>query len=72
MDGKYSSRFEDRVHWKLTFAWWPQICELSEKNLWLCLAYKGTAMWTGPGEDIVEVRWRDKNEHLIYELKGRK
>jgi hypothetical protein len=34
------------------------------------LAYRGRAVWTGPGDDAVETRWHDRHEHLIYTLKG--
>jgi hypothetical protein len=34
------------------------------------LAYRGRAVWSGPGDDAVETRWHDQHEHLIYALKG--
>jgi hypothetical protein len=33
-------------------------------------AYVQTAMWTGPGDDLFEHRWYDKNEFLIARIKG--
>lgn len=38
--------------------------------LWLRKAYVQTAMWTGPGDSVFEHRWYDKDEFLLYELKG--
>jgi hypothetical protein len=38
--------------------------------LWLTKAYKGTAMWLGPGEPVFEHHWIDKNQYLMAKLKG--
>ena len=72
MDGKYNGRFVDKANWSLEFAWTPQTCDITGRKIWFESAYKGTAMWTGPGEPIVETRWHDKNSHLIWEMNGRK
>lgn len=72
MNGKYSSGFDTRAKWKLAFVWWPSRCDITDKRLWLCMAYRGTAMWTGPGDPVYETRWHEKNEHLIWEIKGKK
>ena len=62
--------FYYRAGWELTFILWPRRCVLSNKLMWLKYAYKGTAMWTGPGDPVYEYRWHDKTEHLIWKLKG--
>lgn len=62
--------FWDRAVWELKFLLWPEKCELTGKRLWLRFAYKGTAVWSGPGDPAYEVRYRDKIEHLMWILKG--
>jgi hypothetical protein len=54
---------------ELKYAWLPKICNLSGKLIWLEKAYRLTAMWTGPGDDIFEHRWHNKNTHIIWMLK---
>ena len=61
--------FWKRARWDLKFTWWPQRCVLSNKWLWLELAYRGVAVWLGPGSDAVEVKWADSQEYLIWQLK---
>ena len=68
MDGKYNGRFVDKAHWELKFTWLPKKCDITGRRIWLEMAYKGTAIWTGPGEPIVEVRWHEKLEHLIWAI----
>jgi hypothetical protein len=51
------------------FAWFPQICHLSGKRIWLKKGYRLTRIITGPGDSIFEYRWHDKNEHIIWKLK---
>lgn len=55
--------------WQLKFSLFPKRCDLSKKLIWLKKGYMGTAVLTGPGEDIVEIRWHDKHEHIIWKLK---
>lgn len=62
--------FHSRAVWTLEFAWWPRWCDLTDRFIWLQRAYRGRAVWTGPGDDAVETRWHDRHEHLIYTLKG--
>jgi hypothetical protein len=57
--------------WKLKLCWIPKDCFLSGKNLWGKRAYHGVRMITGPGEPVFEDYWIDKNEFLIWNLKGR-
>jgi hypothetical protein len=56
--------------WELKFTIWPRRCDISNSIIWFNRAYRGTAMLTGPGESIIEHRWHDKNEHLIFKIKG--
>lgn len=58
------------VGWELSFAWLPHRCYITNRLIWLEYAYRGMSILTGPGDDIVEYRWHDKMEHLIFKLKG--
>ena len=51
-----------------TFAWLPQICDISGKRIWLKYGYRMTRMITGPGTPVFEYRWHDKNTHIIWKL----
>jgi len=63
--------FYQRAVWYKKFAWFPQRCVLSNRLLWCRFAYKGTAMWTGPGDPIFEFRWADKDQYLMAKIKGK-
>jgi len=54
---------------KLKFSFFPRKCCISNKSLWFKMAYKSTAMFTGPGDPIHEDRWYDKNEFILKQLK---
>jgi len=59
-------------HWMLKRCWFPKKCYLTAKSLWGKLAYRGENWITGPGEPIVVHYWIDKNEFLVWNLKGRR
>ena len=61
--------FYDRAQWELKFAVWPQRCATSGRWCWMNYHYRGTATWTGPGEDAVEQHWHHHDEHLFWVLK---
>lgn len=61
---------EHCIGWQLKFSVLPRKCYYSRKKIWFCWAYKGTAMWTGPGDPVFENKWVGKNEYLIQKLKG--
>jgi hypothetical protein len=62
--------FYIRATWDLKWVVWPQRCEITGRRLWPgTLAYRGRAVWTGPGEPVVEEHWHDRQEHLIWQLK---
>lgn len=69
-DEFYSAFRNHCVGTQLKFVLWPQRCYLSGRWLWLCLAYRQAAMWTGPGDPVFEYRWYDRDEFLIARLKG--
>jgi len=62
--------FYQRAVWYLKFAWTPHRCALSNRLLWLCCAYEGTAMWTGPGSPVFEHKWISKDQFLFAKFKG--
>ena len=57
-------------HWALQLCWLPKKCFLTGKPLWGRLAYHGERWITGPGEPIVEHYWIDRDEFIIWKLKG--
>ena len=65
-----TNSFHQRAVWVRQFAWWPHWFELTDRFIWLLCAYCGRAVWSGPGDDAVEVRWHDSREHLFWTLKG--
>ena len=62
--------FWNSARWDLKFAWRPQRCEFSGKWIWFKLAYRGTAVYTGPDTPVYEYRWATTEEYLIAKLKG--
>ena len=62
--------FFNRAIWYLKFAWLPQRCVKTGKLLWLTRAYKGTVMWTGPGDPVYEHKWMSRSEFLFNRLRG--
>ena len=69
--GEAGDPFLKRAKWKLTFAWSPHRCYISNKWVWLELGYQGTSVWTGPGTPVFETHWLTKEEFLVGILKGR-
>ena len=62
--------FYIRAEWRLSRVTWPQRCEISRRRLWPgTWAYRGRAMYTGPGEPVFETRWHDCAEHIVWQLK---
>ena len=58
------------VGWQLRFVWWPAECHLTKRRMWLEWAYRGTSVFAGPGDSMVEHRWHERNEHIIWKIKG--
>jgi hypothetical protein len=58
-------------NWKLKLCWLPKKCFLSGKPLWGKYAYYAQNWLTGPGDPIPVDYWLDKNEFLVWNLKGR-
>lgn len=65
----YDDLFYDRmIGAEYKFAWLPQTCHLSGKRIWLKKGYCLYRLITGPGDAIIETRWHEKHEHLIWKL----
>jgi hypothetical protein len=63
------SAFYDRADWKSCWVFWPRRCYASRRWLWPgTLAYRGRAVWHGPGEPVLEEHWHECHEHLIWQL----
>jgi hypothetical protein len=58
------------VGWQLKFCLLPKRCAISNKLLWFTFAYRGVAMWTGPGSPVFDPRWVDKKEYIFAKIKG--
>ena len=63
--------FYRRAVWYKKFVWFPRRCVLSDELIWLTFAYKGTAMFTGPGDPIFERKWISKEHFLFARLAGK-
>jgi hypothetical protein len=57
--------------WELKLCWLPKKCFLSGKPLWGKKAYHAQNWLTGPGEPIPVDYWLDKNEFIMWNLKGK-
>jgi hypothetical protein len=64
------SNFYRKAGWQRKFTFWPRRCWISNRIIWLQYAYKGTAVWTGPGTPAIEHQWHSAKEHIIWKLKG--
>jgi len=68
--GMDDGSFYIRAEWKLCRVLWPQRCAITGRRLWPgTLAYRGIATWTGPGTPVIEYRWHNQKEHLLWQLK---
>ena len=64
----YDHFYERVVGTEYKFAWFPKICHISGKRIWLKKGYLLTRLITGPGDTLFEYRWHDKFEHIIWKL----
>jgi hypothetical protein len=65
------SSFLSRAQWQLKLSLLPRRCRVSKKTIWLKYAYRGIAVWTGPGDSVEEIRWVSKEEFLFGRIAGR-
>jgi hypothetical protein len=59
-------------NWHLHFCMRPQTCFLSGKQLWFKQCYKGFRIITGPGESVEDYYYVEKNEFIIWNLRGKR
>lgn len=59
----------DRAHFSYKYSLWPRRCYNTRRWLWFTLAVRARAVWTGPGEPMVEDRWFHRNEGLLIMIK---
>ena len=61
---------DEYTFWDYKFIWFPKECAISGKTLWLCRAYRGTKVITGPGDPVFLHWWHHPKEHFMWKLKG--
>jgi hypothetical protein len=61
--------FEYRAEICEIFAWWPRRCWITNRWMWLAHVIRGEATWYGPGTPVVEKRYYNSAEYLMYKLK---
>jgi len=60
--------FLRKAKWKETFAFLPHRCRISKRLIWLKKAYKGVAIYYGPGTPVTETHWHESGEHIKWLL----
>ena len=70
MDEEYDAWKAHCIGWQKVLPLWPRRCHITNKVLWFTVCYRGTAMWTGPGEPVYEFRWIKSNEFMFAKIKG--
>lgn len=57
-------------NWNMKRCWTLQTCFLTGVRLWGKRAYHGTRVITGPGDDIIDHYWIERDEFILWKLKG--
>ena len=63
--------FERRARFEYCWSFWPRRCYRSQRWIW-GQAVRAEAIWTGPGEPIIEQRWLHRDEGLMLVMKRTK
>lgn len=63
--------FLSQARWQLKRSLWPRRCQVSGRSIWLRLAYRGIAVWTGPDDSVREVKWLSRQEFLFGRIAGK-
>lgn len=63
--------FLSRARWQLKLCILPRRCASSGRSIWLRNAYRGTAIWTGPGDPVYEIKWISVEEFLFGRIAGK-
>lgn len=66
--GRDYDGFNDRATFTYATSFWPRRCYQTGRWIW-GTALRGRAVWTGPGEPVIEDRWYHRHEGLIMMLK---
>jgi len=61
--------FERQARFEYRWSVWPRRCYRTRRWIW-GPAVCAEAVWTGPGDAIMERRWLHRDAHLIMMLKG--
>lgn len=66
--------FYKKAKWKLCFAWFPHICEITKERIWFEQGYRGQRYICITDEDdpFIEERWHSRNGHIIWQLEHNK
>ncbi len=66
--------FYKAAKWKLCFAWFPHICEISKEKIWFEKGYRGQRFISISIDDdlIIEERWHSRNGHIIWQIENNK
>ena len=62
--------FNNRARFEYRYCFWPRRCHNTKQWLWLETAMRGRAVWTGPGDHLIEDRWYHQHEALAMMIKG--
>jgi hypothetical protein len=62
--------FNERASFKYRYCVWPRRCYNTKQWIWLETAMRGRAVWTGPGDHLIEDRWYHRHEALVMMIKG--
>jgi hypothetical protein len=60
--------FLRKAKWTEEFAWLPHQCRISRRWIWLKKAYRGVAIYNGPGYPVTETHWHESGEHIKWVL----
>ena len=60
--------FDQRARFEPRWSWVPRRCYRTHRWLW-GPAVRAEAMWTGPGEPVIERRWMHRHEAIVLTLK---
>ena len=60
--------FERRAQFEYRWSIWPRRCYRSQRRVW-GPAVRATAVWTGPGDPVIETKWLHRHEGLVMLLK---
>ena len=66
----HQTMYLNQCKWRVTRPLWPRFDALSKKLLWVKPAMRGERHV--PGLTWPEIYWVDKDEYLIWKLKGNK